>query len=343
MLFVLVACSVYLGMNWYVLTRLFRLFAQSRSGWFYLALALLTLSLISALTLESRIGNCLTGVFYTLAVTWLGLCWLLLWILLAQQILALVLPAPPRMWAIGVCGLAAGLALYAGINARTITIRRELIPHLPLKVAHLSDIHIGSIGASALDDIIAKTNALKPDVILITGDLFENANPRTRAVAAHLNAFASPVVFTSGNHEAYTGYENVRQMLAGTGIRWLQNEMVEFNGTRIIGIDNSNTTELMQSVLDHTPPSPAFTILMSHQPRGFDITARRRIGLTLSGHVHNGQIWPFNYVVGLVYPYLRGLHENTGSFLNVSTGTGIWGPPLRLGSHSEIVFLEPRS
>ena len=160
MLFVLVACSVYLGMNWYVLTRLFRLFAQSRSGWFYLALALLTLSLISALILESRIGNCLTGVFYTLAVTWLGLCWLLLWILLAQQVLALVLPAPPRMWAIGVCGLAAGLALYAGINARTITIRREPIPHLPLKVAHLSDIHIGSIGASALDDIIAKTNAL---------------------------------------------------------------------------------------------------------------------------------------------------------------------------------------
>jgi hypothetical protein len=343
MLFALIASSVYLGMNWYVLYRLFRLFALGRGGWFYLALALLTLSLISALGLESRFGNYLTGAFFTLAVTWLGLCWMLLWILLVQQVLALLVPAPQRMWAIGVCGLAAGLALYAGINARTITIRRELIPHLPLKVAHLSDIHIGSIGAAALDDIIGKTNALKPDVILITGDLFDNANPRTRAVATHLNAFAAPVLFASGNHETYTGYDNVRQMLAGTRIRWLRNEMVEFNGIRIIGVDNSYGTELTQSVLDKTPPLPAFTILMSHQPRGFDITARRRIGLTLSGHVHNGQIWPFNYVVGLVYPYLRGLHENTGSFLNVSTGTGIWGPPLRLGSHSEIVFLEPRS
>jgi len=343
MLFALVASSVYLGMNWYVLYRLFRLFALGRGGWFYLALALLTLSLVSALTLESRFGNYLTGVFFTLAVTWLGLCWLLLWILLAQQILALVIPAPQRMWAIGVCGLAASLALYAGINARTITIRRELIPHLPLRVAHLSDIHIGSIGAAALDDIIAKTNALKPDVILITGDLFDNANPRTRAIATRLKTFAAPVMFTSGNHEEYTGYENVQQMLAETRLRWLRNEMIEFNGIRIIGADNSYGTELMQSVLGRTPPSPAFTILMNHQPRGFDIAARQRISLTLSGHVHAGQIWPFNYVVGLFYPYLKGLHENAGSFLNVSTGTAFWGPPLRLGSHSEIVFLGPRS
>ncbi len=262
-------------------------------------------------------------------------------ILLAQQILALVIPAPQRAWAIGVCGLAAGLALYAGVNARTITIRRERIPHLPLKIAQLSDIHIGSIGPSALADIIAKTNALKPDVILITGDLFDNANPKTRAIAARLKAFAALALFTSGNHEAYTGYDNVRQMLAGTQIRWLRNETVEFKGIRIIGVDNSYGTELLQSVLDRTPPSPLFTILMNHQPTGFDIAARRRIGLTLSGHVHNGQIWPFNYVVGLFYPYLRGLHENARAFLNVSTGTGIWGPPMRLGSRSEIVLLEP--
>jgi hypothetical protein len=80
---------------------------------------------------------------------------------------------------------------------------------------------------------------------------------------------------------------------------------------------------------------------MNHQPTGFDIAVHRGIGLTLSGHVHNGQIWPFNYVVGLFYPYLKGLHANGGAFLNVSTGTGIWGPPMRLGSHSEIVLLEP--
>ncbi len=340
-LFVLVVCSVYLGMNWYVLARLFRLFALRQSSWSYLVLVPLTLSLIAALVLESRFGGFLTTAFYTLAMVWLGLCWLLLWILVAQQILALVIPAPQRVWAVGVCGLAAGLALYAFVNARTITIRREQIPHLPLKIVQLSDIHIGSIGPSTLADIMATTNALKPDVILITGDLFDNANPKTRAIAAQLTAFAAPVLFTSGNHEAYTGYDNVRQMLAATRIRWLRNETVEFNGIRIIGVNDSYSTELLQSVLDRTPPSPEFPILMNHQPTGFDVAAHRRIGLTLSGHVHDGQIWPFNYVVGLFYPYVKGLHVNAGSFLNVSTGTGIWGPPMRLGSHSEIVLLEP--
>jgi predicted MPP superfamily phosphohydrolase len=328
-------------MNWYVLARMFRLFALRQSGWFYVALVPLSLSFIAALLLESRFGGFLTTTFYTLAMVWLGLCWLLLWILLGQHVLALVIPAPQRVWAIGVCGLAAFLALYSGVNARTITVRREQIPHLPLKIAQLSDIHIGSIGRAMLADVIATTNALKPDVVLITGDLFDNANPTSRAIAAQLSAFAAPVLFTSGNHEAYTGYENVRQMLAATPIRWLRNETVEFNGIRIIGVDNSYGTELVQSVLDRMPPSPSFTILMNHQPTGFDIAASRRIGLTLSGHVHDGQIWPFNYVMGLVYPYIKGLHVKTGSFLNVSTGTGFWGPPMRLGSHTEIVLLEP--
>jgi len=342
-LFVLVVCGVYLGMNWYVLGRLFKLFALNRTIWFHLALIPLTLSFIGALVLESTIGNRLTGLFFTLAMIWLGVCFLLLWLLFVQQVLSWVLPIPRRIWAAGICGLAVLLGVYAIVNARSISVRREQVRGLPFKIAQLSDIHIGSIGASALADIIAKTNALNPDVILITGDLFDNATATTREVAAQLKAFVAPVMFTSGNHEAYTGYDNVRQMLSPTKIRWLRNEAMEFKGIRIIGIDNSYGTELLQSVLGRTPPSTVFTVLMNHQPRGFDVAARHRINLMLSGHVHNGQIWPFNYVVGLFYPYLNGLHEYAGAFLNVSTGTGIWGPPMRLGSHSEIVLLEPRS
>jgi uncharacterized protein len=203
-------------------------------------------------------------------------------------------------------------------------------------------VHIGSIGASMLADIIAKTNALAPDLVLITGDLFDNATDATRELSEHLRGFTAPVLFTSGNHELYTGYDNVRQMLSPTQVRWLRNEAIELSGIRIVGVDNSYGTELLQGVLSRTPPSPVFTVLMNHQPRGFDVAVRHRINLTLSGHVHNGQIWPFNYVVGLFYPYLKGLHTHADAFLNVSTGTGFWGPPMRLGSHSEIVLLEPR-
>ena len=341
-LFILIVCSLYFGMNWYVLWRLCSLFLLKRTVWFYLALIPLTLSFVVSLSLESTIGNRPTGLFFTASMMWLGVCFLLLWILFAQQILSLVLPIPRRVWAAAVCGLAAILTLYASVNARAITVRREQVRGLPLKIAHLSDVHIGSIGASMLADVIATTNALEPDLILITGDLFDNATATTRAVSVQLKALAAPVMFTSGNHELYTGYDNVLQMLSPTKIRWLRNEAIDLSGIRIVGVDNSYGTELLQGVLSRTPPSPMFTVLMNHQPRGFDVAVRHRINLTLSGHVHNGQIWPFNYVVGLFYPYLKGLHTHADAFLNVSTGTGFWGPPMRLGSHSEIVLLEPR-
>ncbi len=341
MLLVLVVFSVYLGMNWYVLARLFHLFSLEKSLWFYVVLLLLTPSFIIALILESRFGDSMTGSLFTVAMLWFGICFLLIWILLAQQVLAWAFPLPRRAWAIGVCVLICGLTLYSVINARTITVRREKIPRLPLKVAHLTDIHIGSIGSSILSDIVAKTNALQPDIVLLTGDLFDNANPSTRSIVLQLGALVAPVLFTSGNHEAYVGYGNVRQMLSSTPIRWLRNETVDFRGVRIIGVDNSYRTELLQSVLGRTPPSPAFTILMNHQPTGFAVAADHHIDLTLSGHVHNGQIWPFNFFMRLGYPYLKGLHAKGSAFLNVSTGTAFWGPPMRLGSHSEIVFLEP--
>ena len=105
-LFILVVCGVYLGMNWYVLGRLFKLFALNRTIWFYLALIPLTLSFIGALVLESTIGNRLTGLFFTLAMIWLGVCFLLLWLLFVQQVLSWVLPIPRRIWAAGICGLA---------------------------------------------------------------------------------------------------------------------------------------------------------------------------------------------------------------------------------------------
>jgi predicted MPP superfamily phosphohydrolase len=341
LLFALIVSGIYLGMNWYVLARLARLFALRRRRWLFCALVPLSASLVAALALESAVGNRLTGIFYTLAMLWLGACWLLLCLLVAQQVLSQVLPLPRRVWAIGVCGLAAGLTLYASVNARTVTIRREQIPGLPLRVVHLSDIHIGSIGRSTLAEVVAATNALQPEAILITGDLFDNANSTTRALAALLSGFAAPVLFSSGNHEGYTGYDNVRQMLTGTSVRWLRNESIEFKGIQVIGVENSYGTELLRSVLDRTRTSAAFTILMNHQPRGFDIAASRRIGLMLCGHVHNGQIWPFNYLVGVFFPHLRDLHSRERSFLNVSTGTGYWGPPMRLGSSNEIVVLEP--
>lgn len=341
MFFLLLVIAVSLGMNWYVLARLHHLWGLEKGGRFYGLLVPLSLSFITALVLENRIGNAATGLFYTLAMTWFGLCWMLCWLLLVQQALARIIRVPRRFWAVGACSLAGVLLLYSAVNARSIAVRRETVPGLPARIVHLSDIHLGSIGEKMLGEIIAETGALRPDLVLITGDLFDNANPTTRAAAARLGDFASPVFFTSGNHETYTGYDEVRQMLAGSRIRWLRNEVVEAGSLRLVGLDDNATAESMRRVLDRVPSSPLFTVLLVHRPIGLDLAARYGVDLTLAGHVHDGQIWPFGYFVRLLYPYAAGLHEHAGRFLNVSTGAGYWGPPLRLGSRSEIVLLEP--
>lgn len=329
------------GMNGYVLARLFRLYAVQRRRWLYALPPLLSLSTLAALALEARVGNWLTGGCYSLAMGWLGLCWLLLPVLGLQQLLGRLAPLPRRTWAIGIGAVACLLALYSLMNARTLVVRREAVPGLPVRIVHLSDLHVGSIGRGMLREIVATTNRLQPDLVLITGDLFDNANPTTRAAAAELTGFSAPVLFTSGNHEEYAGLENVRQLLLGSRIRWLRDEAIELAGLRIVGVDNSYGTERLRAVLARLPAAPGFTLLMNHQPLGFDLAADRGAALMLCGHVHNGQLWPFGYVVGAFYPYRRGLHRERGSVLNVSTGTGFWGPPMRLGSHSEIVLLEP--
>ena len=63
----------------------------------------------------------------------------------------------------------------------------------------------------------------------------------------------------------------------------------------------------------------------------------------LSGHTHGGQIWPFSYLVYIQQPYVRGLHTHNGTQLYVSSGTGFWGPPMRLGTTAEITLITLRA
>ena len=81
-------------------------------------------------------------------------------------------------------------------------------------------------------------------------------------------------------------------------------------------------------------------VLLAHQPREIDAAAQGEVGLQLSGHTHGGQLFPFGGVVGLVQPYVRGLHQhNDTTQIYVSCGTGYWGPPMRLLAPSEITKL----
>lgn len=87
-----------------------------------------------------------------------------------------------------------------------------------------------------------------------------------------------------------------------------------------------------------------YNLLLNHEPDQLKPVIEKQINLQLSGHTHNGQIWPFNHLIKLRYKYNYGLYNlNKNTTLYVSSGIGTWGPNIRIGSHNEIVVFTLKS
>jgi predicted MPP superfamily phosphohydrolase len=341
LMFLLIVVGIYFVMNWYVLGRLAYLFGIKKTILFYIAVTAITLSLPAAIMLNTRIGNWFTGAIYSTAAMWVGICFLAVWCLIALQVIGWFVKIPQTGVGVAAIVIVAVMTVYAMVNARAVRVHKiEINAPVNLRIAQISDEHIGSTGGGFFSHVVDEVNSLKPDVVLITGDLVDNDKATTAAALENLNRLAAPVFFVTGNHERYVGYDNVRRLLAPTRVRWLANEAVTLDNVRIFGANDNITAEAMDELLGRAASEKPYTILMYHRPEWFDTAARRKVNLMLTGHTHRGQIWPFNFVVGSIYKYIDGLHEIGQMYLNVSTGTGTWGPRMRLGSHSEIVMIQ---
>jgi len=156
---------------------------------------------------------------------------------------------------------------------------------------------------------------------------------------------STPVLFVTGNYEGYVGIERVTKALQAANVNVLRNQTKDFGPLRIIGIDYSDNRKKLQPILQHlSSDSNRFTLLMTHRPVELETLSMAHIDFALAGHTHAGQIFPFNYIVRLFYPYLSDLHKynDHGTSIYVTSGTGTWGPRMRLGSGSEIVLLKIR-
>ncbi|PKL49641.1 MAG: hypothetical protein CVV39_02725 [Planctomycetes bacterium HGW-Planctomycetes-1] len=99
-------------------------------------------------------------------------------------------------------------------------------------------------------------------------------------------------------------------------------------------------SDFVLRILDIDPLK--FKVLLSHRPVSLKTLSQMKIDLALCGHTHAGQIFPFNFIVGLFHKPVSGLHKYENSRLYVTSGTGTWGPRMRLGSRNEIVFIQIR-
>jgi predicted MPP superfamily phosphohydrolase len=336
-----IVLGIYCLINWYVLGRFAFLLGFRRTLAFYVLVFVMTFSLVIAVSVESAFGNWLSRPIFVVGTMWLGIAFLSFWVLLVLQIASAILRPNPTAAAIFSIIIVLLTTVYACYNARRVYVNRiELHAPVNLRIAHISDIHIGSNTAGFLRYVVDCTNDLKPDVVLITGDLFDNHNQSTARAAAELNLLAAPVFMSSGNHEVYVGYENVARMLAATKVRWLRDETSEFGPVEIIGVNNHASADYLSSALARLMTHQKYTIVMYHQPLGIEAAVREHVDLVLCGHTHAGQLWPFNFVVGRIYEHLSGTHVLEGTVLNVSPGTGTWGPKMRLGSHNEITLID---
>ncbi len=221
-----------------------------------------------------------------------------------------------------------------------------------LRIVQLTDVHIGdTLSGRFLERVVAQVNALKPDVVAITGDLIDGSVARLRSEVASLAKIEAKrgVFYVTGNHEYYHGAAAWVAEVARLGLTVLHNEhrvLREGNDALVIG--GVPDVEGARFSPSHAPnaatafagsPEGAPRILLAHQPRFARQAKDLNIQLMLSGHTHGGQIFPFMFFVRLQQPVIAGFRELFGVPTYTSRGTGYWGPPFRIGPSSEITEL----
>jgi predicted MPP superfamily phosphohydrolase len=198
-----------------------------------------------------------------------------------------------------------------------------------------------------LSDLVQRVNELEADLVVFTGDLVDWAVSHMEEMALPLSELKGRygVFAVMGNHEFFAGADRAEAIMKQAGIQVLRNEMkVLPGGLQLLGIDDPAIArsglplpdfEGLITLLDPAKPS----ILLYHQPIRFEKVAASGVGLQLSGHVHGPQFLPMVPLVRLFYPRFQGLSRVGESYLYVSRGVGTGGPPMRLGSPPELVYI----
>jgi hypothetical protein len=294
-----------------------------------------------------------TNLLYSISSVWLGFVWyavlaaVLIWLIsFAGQLLKMNLPLAHILTSLLL--IAAAITFYGTWNALHPVVRQYTITMKDLptawqnqKVVQLSDIHLGPVHRQTfLKKVVEMTNQENPAAVFITGDLFDGGGRDLAALADPLENLKSTFgnFYIIGNHETYIGVDRSIAALDGLQINILRDQVVEVSGIQILGIDyptSSTKKDLTPdlSKLDQSKPS----IVLWHEPKYVEQIKNAKVNLLLSGHTHDGQVWPFGEITKWVYKGFNNGLKTDGDFnIYTSPGIGTWGPPLRTGNRPTI-------
>lgn len=260
-----------------------------------------------------------------------------------------------RAGAIGTGCLLALLALFQGLRPPAVVHYEVRLPGLPqaldgTRLVAISDLHLGAlIGPGWLQARVAQVQALKPDMILVLGDIFEGHGNSTAPFVPALLRLSAPlgVWAVDGNHESHGGLPAAAAAPDGDTLRTLRNELVQpAPGLFLAGRRSLSMHGREQTVPEWNPDGnhpPGGMILLAHVPVAAESAARAGVGLMLSGHTHGGQLWPLSIATRMLNPLLAGRYNIKGMTVLVCRGTGTWGPRMRLWRPNEIMAITLRS
>jgi uncharacterized protein len=276
--------------------------------------------------------------------------------LIIHRDLAAIIPASAVSF-LTLTFLALCIALYGyfdalNIRPEMITIKTSKIPATihRLRIAQISDVHLGIIVRQGrLRSILKVIQEANPDILVSTGDLVDSQIDSLSSLADTIKEIQPPYgkYAVTGNHEFYAGLPHALEITTRAGFTVLRNDGFTVSGLiNIAGVDDPTGKYLGLS--DGMPeeqllsrlPRDKFTLLLKHQP----IIREGALGLydlQLSGHTHQGQIYPFRYMVQIFFKHIAGWYDlPKGSHLYVSRGTGTWGPPIRFLSSPEVTVID---
>lgn len=213
-----------------------------------------------------------------------------------------------------------------------------------IRIVALTDLHLGyGIGSSELEEWVRQINNEQPDMVLIGGDLIDiSVKPLwDESMQKILQQIHAPmgVYACLGNHEYYAGAEKSAEFMKAANIHLLRDAATLVDSTfYVVGRDDATNphrkslSQLLQKI-DKSKP----IILLDHQPSHLDDSKANGIDLQISGHTHEGQIWPFSLLTRAIYENAHGFVKKGKTNIYVSSGMGIWGGKFRIGTQSEYV------
>ena len=357
LLFFALFIGILTAANIYLASRFNFYFGFENKGFLNIIFPALTALMIFGVIPFSNSTRKAAHLIYISAATIMGLLLFLVLSVLLVDFIDLFADFSPKTAGLIALSITFLVSIYGILNSWNVQVTKQEIGinrlRKEIKAIHLSDIHIGHFrGKKFLQKIVEKTNRQKADVVFITGDLFDgriNLNKEELEPLTHLNA---PVYFVEGNHDKYTGVETIKNFLRELNVTVLENEMVNFNDVQIIGLNhmradnksfnmhasaNGSTIKSTLENLNIYKNKPS--VLLHHSPDGIQYASEHNIDLYLCGHTHAGQLFPIKYLANLIFDYNRGLHHFNGTRIFVSQGAGTFGPPMRVGTKSEITLI----